>query len=100
MRHSYFFVHRSNKYFAAFIHSNANGLKSIPRIWIKTRAEQAPDKAGLGQEKPDGVTEEDDEFEIYRKRMMLAYRFRPNPLVSSNSSVKYDRISFIHSNDP
>ena len=24
---------------------------------------------------------DDDEFEAYRKRMMLAYRFRPNPLV-------------------
>lgn len=27
------------------------------------------------------VAKEDDEFEVYRKRMMLAYRFRPNPLV-------------------
>ena len=24
---------------------------------------------------------DDDEFDTYRKRMMLAYRFRPNPLV-------------------
>ncbi|RUS22324.1 hypothetical protein BC937DRAFT_89653 [Endogone sp. FLAS-F59071] len=54
------------------------------------KAEQAPDKAGLGQEKPDGVTEEDDEFEIYRKRMMLAYRFRPNPLVSSWGWLRQD----------
>ncbi|XP_049820564.1 uncharacterized protein LOC109599640 isoform X2 [Aethina tumida] len=27
------------------------------------------------------VEEDDDEYESYRKRMMLAYRFRPNPLV-------------------
>ena len=35
--------------------------------------------AGPGRDEDD--IEEDDEFEIYRKRMMLAYRFRPNPLV-------------------
>lgn len=27
------------------------------------------------------LQEDDDEFDQYRKRMMLAYRFRPNPLV-------------------
>jgi len=36
--------------------------------------------AGLGNEKPDNVSAGDDEFDCYRKRMMLAYRFRPNPL--------------------
>ncbi|CAJ0626477.1 9093_t:CDS:2 [Entrophospora sp. SA101] len=45
------------------------------------KADTRPTNAGLGQTKPDDVQEEDDEFEIYRKRMMLAYRFRPNPLV-------------------
>jgi len=39
------------------------------------------DSAGLGSERPDGVSRDDDEFDAYRKRMMLAYRFRPNPLV-------------------
>lgn len=38
------------------------------------------DSAGLGSERPDGVSRDDDEFDAYRKRMMLAYRFRPNPL--------------------
>lgn len=33
-------------------------------------------------DRPDEVCKDDDEFEAYRKRMMLAYRFRPNPLVS------------------
>lgn len=28
-----------------------------------------------------GAQADDDEFDQYRKRMMLAYRFRPNPLV-------------------
>ncbi|KAJ3338730.1 SURP and G-patch domain-containing protein 1 [Gonapodya sp. JEL0774] len=30
-------------------------------------------------ERPDEVTEEDDDFDLYRKRMMLSYRYRPNP---------------------
>ncbi|XP_071794994.1 SURP and G-patch domain-containing protein 1-like [Asterias amurensis] len=37
---------------------------------------------GLGIDKASNLTQEDaeDEFSAYRKRMMLAYRFRPNPL--------------------
>lgn len=35
---------------------------------------------GLGVERPDNLNEDDDEYDAYRKRMMLAYRFRPNPL--------------------
>lgn len=46
------------------------------------RAINRLDSAGLGSERPDGVSRDDDEFDAYRKRMMLAYRFRPNPLVS------------------
>lgn len=41
---------------------------------------QPVDNAGLGQGRPDDVRAGDDEYEAYRKRMMLAYRFRPNPL--------------------
>ncbi|XP_077516401.1 SURP and G-patch domain-containing protein 1-like isoform X2 [Amblyomma americanum] len=41
---------------------------------------QPVDNAGLGQGRPDDVQAGDDEYEAYRKRMMLAYRFRPNPL--------------------
>ncbi|KAJ8026210.1 SURP and G-patch domain-containing protein 1 [Holothuria leucospilota] len=39
---------------------------------------------GLGIDRPAELTKEDaeDEYQSYRKRMMLAYRFRPNPLVS------------------
>jgi hypothetical protein len=39
---------------------------------------------GLGIERPETLKREDDEFEAYRKRMMLAYRFRPNPLVRTH----------------
>ncbi len=37
--------------------------------------------------KPHDLNQEDDEFDAYRKRMMLAYRFRPNPLVRLCSKV-------------
>jgi len=37
-------------------------------------------RLGLGTVKPGEVGEGDDEFDQYRKRMMLAYRFRPNPM--------------------
>lgn len=42
---------------------------------------------GLGVERSSNLTVEDDEFEAYRKRMMLAYRFRPNPLVCPSHVV-------------
>lgn len=35
---------------------------------------------GVGTERPAALEKDDDEFDAYRKRMMLAYRFRPNPL--------------------
>lgn len=38
------------------------------------------DGRGLGVEKPDNLSRDDDDFSAYRKRMMLAYKFRPNPL--------------------
>ncbi|KAF8566574.1 hypothetical protein P879_06927 [Paragonimus westermani] len=40
------------------------------------------DGIGLGIERPSKLVKEDDEYDAYRKRMMLAYRFRPNPLTS------------------
>ncbi|NXW37115.1 SUGP1 protein, partial [Phaetusa simplex] len=42
-----------------------------------------PPGAGFGIDRPAELTKEDDEYEAFRKRMMLAYRFRPNPLVSA-----------------
>lgn len=38
------------------------------------------DGIGLGVNRQSNLTKEDDEYDAYRKRMMLAYRFRPNPL--------------------
>ena len=44
------------------------------------RSDAGTDRLGLGANS--GQAElEDDEFDQYRKRMMLAYRFRPNPMV-------------------
>lgn len=44
------------------------------------KGRQSFDQSGLGTEQPGEVDKDDDAFETYRKRMMLAYRFRPNPL--------------------
>ena len=38
------------------------------------------DTLGLGAEVHGEVKETDDAFEQYRKRMMLGYKHRPNPL--------------------
>ncbi len=32
------------------------------------------------------IKEDDDEFEAYRKRMMLGYKYRPNPLGNPRKS--------------
>lgn len=41
------------------------------------------DGVGFGVERPEKLSRDDasDEYTAFRKRMMLAYRFRPNPLV-------------------
>ncbi|XP_034051806.1 SURP and G-patch domain-containing protein 1 [Gymnodraco acuticeps] len=40
----------------------------------------AANGAGFGVDRPSMLTRNDDEYDAFRKRMMLAYRFRPNPL--------------------
>lgn len=47
------------------------------------RAAQRSQNQGLGVQQVDAPEADDNEYDAYRKRMMLAYRFRPNPLVSS-----------------
>lgn len=49
-------------------------------------SESTSEHRGLGADAPGQLREGDDEFEAYRKRMMFAYRFRPNPLVSQTIS--------------
>jgi len=44
------------------------------------QGQKSGDKKGLGTTIPHDLREGDDEFDAYRKRMMVAYRFRPNPL--------------------
>ncbi|XP_046679520.1 bromodomain-containing protein 4 isoform X1 [Homalodisca vitripennis] len=44
------------------------------------KATMRPENQGLGIERPEDVEADDDEYDAYRKRMMLAYRFRPNPM--------------------
>ena len=52
-------------------------LSNVLRVF---RSGAGGDRQGLGTETGE-LNEDDDEFDTYRKRMMLAYRFRPNPLV-------------------
>lgn len=65
-----------------------NFIKSFKNIlwfilfYLNFRHAAPMENAGLGQCRPDDIKADDDEYEAYRKRMMLAYRFRPNPLVS------------------
>ncbi|KAI7809661.1 putative SURP and G-patch domain-containing protein 1 [Triplophysa rosa] len=44
------------------------------------RGTTAVDGAGFGVDRPAELSKSDDEYDAFRKRMMLAYRFRPNPL--------------------
>ncbi|CAL8345559.1 unnamed protein product [Merluccius merluccius] len=44
------------------------------------RGTTAVDGAGFGVDRPAELKGNDDEYDAFRKRMMLAYRFRPNPL--------------------
>lgn len=46
------------------------------------RATQRDSNQGLGTASNTTPEAGDNEYEAYRKRMMLAYRFRPNPLVN------------------
>jgi len=39
------------------------------------------DQAGIGSDVSTEVAKDDSMYDTYRKRMMLAYKFRPNPLV-------------------
>lgn len=50
--------------------------------FILFRASQRENHQGLGANEVEAPNENDNEYDAYRKRMMLAYRFRPNPLVS------------------
>lgn len=42
---------------------------------------------GVGAQQPGEVNPDDDIYEQYKKRMMLGYRYRPNPLVSCTPLV-------------
>ncbi|XP_029654927.1 SURP and G-patch domain-containing protein 1 isoform X2 [Octopus sinensis] len=55
--------------------SESQGIKTPVNKGI-----QSVDGGGFGVERPANLTKDDDEYEAFRKRMMLAYRFRPNPL--------------------
>ena len=49
------------------------------------------ERLGLGVDRGQ-LTEDEDEFSTYRKRMMLSYKFRPNPMVSTNMALKQPHV--------
>lgn len=55
------------------------------------RASQRDSNQGLGTISADNPEVDDNEYDAYRKRMMLAYRFRPNPLVSPNQLFAFSQ---------
>lgn len=57
----------------------------IPPSLSLSRGVTASNGAGFGIDRPAELTKADDEYDAFRKRMMLAYRFRPNPLVRPGS---------------
>ena len=52
-------------------------------LFLFFRGKLSFDQSGVGESLPGEVKEDDSQYDVYRKRMMLAYRFRPNPLVSA-----------------
>lgn len=52
------------------------------------------DQSGVGMAKSNDIKEGDNEFDIFRKRMMLAYRFRPNPLVRDCNVLVLHKLQF------
>ena len=57
----------------------ADGTANVEPVSVSAAA-QRPAGAGVGTGSTHIVTENDDDYDSYRKRMMLSYRFRPNPL--------------------
>ena len=53
---------------------------------ISAKGSSAQEKRGLGSKEHIQIEEGDDEFEQYRKRMMLGYKHRPNPLGNPRKS--------------
>jgi hypothetical protein len=50
------------------------------------RSGRGADRLGLGAESGE-LTGREDQFDTYRKRMMLSYKYRPNPLVWSSQCI-------------
>ncbi|KAG6420221.1 hypothetical protein SASPL_116741 [Salvia splendens] len=57
------------------------------------------DNLGVGAHAPGEVAPDDDIYEQYKKRMMLGYRHRPNPLVCAHSILQYKTILGRHITD-
>jgi hypothetical protein len=60
--------------------STSSGNTSIVNPISAAQSSSGLTSAGVGVRPEHEVAEDDNEFDSYRKRMMLSYRFRPNPL--------------------
>lgn len=63
--------------------------RALSKYWGRNRGHHAlfsfrgrttADNEGLGASSSNDLSGQEDAYDLYRKRMMLAYRFRPNPL--------------------
>lgn len=63
--------------------------KWIRLVSFHSRAQQRDSNQGLGSTSTATPEAGDNEYDAYRKRMMLAYRFRPNPMVIQFSSIHH-----------
>lgn len=76
----------------------ASRYQGVNSFYAFYRAQQRENHQGLGANEVEAPNENDNEYDAYRKRMMLAYRFRPNPLVkeeiSSPRKLNHSSISF------
>lgn len=64
----------------------------IFKVLCLYRAPQRDGNQGLGVSSAAAPEGNDNEYDAYRKRMMLAYRFRPNPLVSLSHQFTIERL--------
>lgn len=69
-----------------------NRDRGVNGYCINCRSAPRESNQGLGVNSTCSPDEEDNEYDAYRKRMMLAYRFRPNPMVSGHLIIVNDAL--------
>ena len=78
-------VSNSSKYFCLYTTILGIGNKGIVNP-LQASGAKPGDNLGLGTQAHGEVSENDDVYGQYRKRMMLGYKYRPNPLGNPRKS--------------